>query len=701
MSAWIKYVLLGGCFGLLFPLLATMAEVLSQGLPLHLASMIVVQRNEPLLWVIDTAPFFLGLFAAFAGWREDRLHEVYTRLQQRADETRQLQHRLAETEQLQALTGELAQRTEQLNTIAEISSQMNTFLELGSLLQYTVKRLQEGYDFYHTHVYLLDETTGDLIMAEGYGEVGRKLKEAGHRLGEGRGIVGTVASTNAYFLSNNVNEVLNFVPNPLLPETNSELALPLRKGGKVLGVLDVQSKELNRFSPTDATILQSIANQLAVSIDNIRLLEDTRRALQEVERLNRRLTREGWAEATQGTQHRVYRFVGGGTSPKGEGQSRVDPAPDLWLPAMKQAVAQKQLVIQGPGWNVPARGQVVEDPAGTPPQGISSPLWGAELAVPLMLRGEVIGVVGVKRKVEDPAGTSPQGVSSPLWGAGGAWREEEIEAVKEVADQTAAALENARLAKAQEKTITQLRDVDRLKSEFLTSMSHELRTPLNSIIGFADILLQGIDGPLNEQSLVDITAIHNSGKHLLALINDILDLSKIEAGRMELAYSPIPVDSIFTEVTTSVSSLIAKKPVDLIADAPEGLPMVWADSLRLSQVLINLVSNAIKFTDQGRVTMKARAREDNFVEISVSDTGMGIPRDKFELVFEHFRQVDSRTNRKYQGTGMGLAIARQLVELHGGKMWLESIVGQGSTFRFTMPIAGSDWNVPEGRRGVA
>jgi signal transduction histidine kinase len=221
-------------------------------------------------------------------------------------------------------------------------------------------------------------------------------------------------------------------------------------------------------------------------------------------------------------------------------------------------------------------------------------------------------------------------------------------------------------------------------------MTHELRPPLNSIIGFADILLQGIDGPLNEQATTDITAIHNSGKHLLALINDILDLSKIEAGRMELACSPLSIDHTFNDVAASVSSLLTKKPVDLKIALSDEMPAIWADSLRLRQILINLVSNAIKFTEEGFVTMKAELLdEQNMLQISVSDTGIGIPEDKFNLVFEHFRQVDARTNRKYQGTGMGLAIARQLAELHGGRMWLDSTLGQGTTFYFTIPLAGN------------
>jgi signal transduction histidine kinase len=292
----------------------------------------------------------------------------------------------------------------------------------------------------------------------------------------------------------------------------------------------------------------------------------------------------------------------------------------------------------------------------------------AEMSVPLVLRGEVIGLLGLNKK------------------GGRKWSEEEIAVVETMANQISLALENARLSMEQGKTIVKLQEVDRLKSDFLASMSHELRTPLNSIIGFADILLQGIDGPLSENAVTDITAIHNSGKHLLALINDILDHSKIEAGRMELACSALSISNVFTDVAASVSSLLIGKPVELIQKVESDLPPIWADSLRLNQIIINLVSNAIKFTDEGDVTMGAERQTEKRLHIYVADTGIGIPEDKFDAVFEHFRQVDSRDNRRYQGTGMGLAIARKLVELHGGEMWLESALEEGSIFHFTIPF---------------
>ncbi|MFQ5575897.1 MAG: ATP-binding protein [Anaerolineae bacterium] len=542
---------------------------------------------------------------------------------------------------IDTLESRIKERTQSLETSSEIGRQITAMLNLDELLRYVVNRIQTEFKYYHTHIYLVEEETGDLVMAEGSGDAGRLLKEKGHRLRAGEGIVGTVESTGESFVSNNVGEVINFVPNPLLPYTKSEMAVPLRKGNQVLGVLDIQSEELNRFKGADISLMQSLGNQLAVAIDNARLLAQTQTALNEVGRLNRRLTREVWEEFGAGVTTSGYRFKGGA-------KTKLEPDSEAWLLPMKEAAEQKRLVEE-----------VVAD---------NGRQNGREVAVPLVLRGEVIGMLGVKRD-------SPQ-----------KWAEEELAVVEAVAGQTALALENARLSKEQDRTIVQLKEVDRLKSDFLTSMSHELRTPLNSIIGFADILLQGIDGPLEDNAITDIRAIHNSGKHLLALINDILDLSKIEAGRMELACSPLTIERVFSDVAASVSSLLTNRDIELRQEIEPDLPPIWADSLRLNQVIINLVSNAIKFTEEGAVTMGAATFNPKLMRIYIQDTGIGIPEDKFGLVFEHFRQVDSRNSRKYQGTGMGLAIARQLVALHGGEMWLESAVDQGSTFHFTIPF---------------
>jgi signal transduction histidine kinase/HAMP domain-containing protein len=562
------------------------------------------------------------------------------------------------TGQMRDLTGSIDQiiseRTQALGSIVrsletstKIGRQITTILDHEELLRQVVNRIQIEFNFYYTHIYLVDEETGDLIMAQGSGEVGRRLKARGHRLAAGDGIVGTVAVSNEFFLSNNVSKVLNYVPNEELPDTRSELALPLRKGNRVLGVLDIQDTKVNRFTSAEVSLMQSIANQTAIAIDNARLLAEMQATLKEVERLNRRLTREGWDQFEEDIETPGYRFVRGTTMP-------LTPGADVWVPTMKRKLDPGQLVEQTNGGN----GDKAE-----------------ELAIPLILRGEIIGVLGVKRDEE------------------GNWDDEEVAAVEAVANQVTLALENARLSKEQEKTISQLKEVDRLKDEFLTSMSHELRTPLNSIIGFADVILQGIDGEVNDLAMNDVRLIHNSGKHLLSLINDVLDLAKIEAGKMELVQEDMNIDIIVDDVLASTNALVMGKPVEIVKEIQDNLPDIYVDEIRFKQVLINLVSNASKFTDEGQVTLKVERypeNPDNFALISVIDTGIGIPNNMIKTVFDRFGQVASKKTSKVGGTGLGLPICKQLVEMHGGTIEATSEEGVGSNFHFTVPFAGAD-----------
>ncbi len=531
-------------------------------------------------------------------------------------------------------------RTRALETSADISSQISQILDLNKLLRYVVNRIQTEFHYYHIHIYLIDENSGELVMAEGTGEAGRRQKEMGHRLKIGQGIVGQVAVENVSFLSNNVEEVPHFLPNTFLPDTQSELAVPLRKGDRILGVLDIQSDQFNRFALTDLSLMQSIADQIAIAIDNVRLLDETQGALKQVERLNSKLTGEFWGNFVEEIPATGYTFR------RGQGISPVTES--AVSHPMKQAVAKKQLIT------VHNREQSV-----------------AEVGVPLLLRGHVVGVLGIKRNETSQ------------------WSEEELAAVEAVAGQVSLALENARLVAEQEKTIVQLKDVDRLKSEFLTSMSHELRTPLNSILGFADVLLQGIDGELNPVAAGDIQLIYNSGQHLLALINDILDLSKIEAGQMELLFEPIRISAAIEDVLTASTSLLHRKSVELVINIPDNLPPVLADRLRLNQILLNLLSNATKFTEKGAITVEVKQIDGDpaYQQISVTDTGIGMTTDQQKHIFDRFQQADSSTTRKYGGTGLGLAICKQLVELHGGTISVVSRADVGSTFLFTLPLA--------------
>jgi signal transduction histidine kinase len=238
-----------------------------------------------------------------------------------------------------------------------------------------------------------------------------------------------------------------------------------------------------------------------------------------------------------------------------------------------------------------------------------------------------------------------------------------------------------------------LREADKLKSEFIATVSHELRTPLNSIIGFAKLLLKQKIGPLNAIQQTDISVIYDSAQHLLSLVNDILDLSKIEAGKIRLDPVWVSVEEIIVGVMASTIILVEGKPIELRDEIEANLPKVFVDRGRVRQVVINMLSNAAKFTDAGSITLRIRKiskNEQEFICFSVKDTGIGIAPEDMDKVFEAFRQIDSSVARRAEGTGLGMPISYRLVSLHGGELWVESQVGHGSTFSFTIPLQPPD-----------
>jgi signal transduction histidine kinase len=257
---------------------------------------------------------------------------------------------------------------------------------------------------------------------------------------------------------------------------------------------------------------------------------------------------------------------------------------------------------------------------------------------------------------------------------------------KELEDKIADRTEELRKSNvALREAVKKAQEADRLKSEFIANVSHELRTPLNSIIGFSKVLMSGIDGEITDTQRVDLSAIYNSGRHLLEIINSILELSKIEAGKMELHITTFDLVPIVSEIVTASQTLVMGKNVKIESRFDGTIPVIEADVTKIRQIIFNLVSNAAKFTEQGSITIRLRADQAR-VAVSVVDTGIGIDKDHVDAIFERFRQVDGSTTRKAGGTGLGLSIAKRFVEMHGGDLRVDSKLGKGSVFTMIIPI---------------
>ena len=291
----------------------------------------------------------------------------------------------------------------------------------------------------------------------------------------------------------------------------------------------------------------------------------------------------------------------------------------------------------------------------------------ALLAVPLIDEAQLVGGLVVLRK---QAGT---------------FAERGVNLLHTFAAQSILAIRNARLFEEIEEKGRQLARADQHKSEFLANMSHELRTPLNAILGYTELILDQIYGEVPEKIVEVLSRLEKNGRHLLSLINDVLDLSKIEAGRFILSIGDYSMIELIQTVRTSVESLAAEKNLTLKTNLPEKLPIGRGDDQRLAQVLLNLVGNAIKFTERGEVAIGASAENDHFI-VSVTDTGPGISEEDLSTVFQEFHQIDGSSTKQKGGTGLGLSIAKKIIEMHGGRIWVESALDSGSTFSFSIPV---------------
>lgn len=292
----------------------------------------------------------------------------------------------------------------------------------------------------------------------------------------------------------------------------------------------------------------------------------------------------------------------------------------------------------------------------------------AMLAVPLLREDRLFGGLVVRRK---EAGW----FSNPV-----------VDLLQTFATQSAVALHNARLFREIEEKGRELEIANKHKSQFLANMSHELRTPLNAILGYTELIQDNIYGEVPEKIQEVLVRLEQNGRHLLGLINAVLDLSKIEAGQLTLSLNEYSLDEVIQTVITSVEALAAEKKLDLNVTVPPNLSIARGDEQRIAQVLLNLLGNAIKFTDEGEIRVEVAEESDKTFLVSVTDTGPGLSEADQKIIFEEFQQADNSNTRKKGGSGLGLSIAKKIVEMHGGRIWVESSAGKGSTFRFTLPV---------------
>jgi signal transduction histidine kinase/DNA-binding response OmpR family regulator len=460
------------------------------------------------------------------------------------------------------------------------------------------------------------------------------------------------------------------------------ISAPLAVAGRWVGQIYAAYPRDITFPDSDIRRLMALSGQAAIASENINLLEETSRRANQLETaaeiaaqasstldtdalLNRAVNlirdRFGYYHASIFLIDDQRAVVAASTGEAG--QQLVNNRHSLEIQEGKSIIGQvchtgEALVIN----------DVTQNPTHKPHPLL--PETRAELGIPLKTGQRITGALDVQSSVPN------------------VFTEDDVVVLQTLADQIAISLENARSFEVAQKAVEEMREVDRLKSEFLANMSHELRTPLNSIIGFSRVILKGIDGPINDLQEQDLQAIHHSGQHLLDMINNILDLSKIEAGKMELNIEEIHLKDVIESVISTARGLVKEKPIKLITDIPETLPIVNADRTRVRQIMLNLLQNSSKFTDEGTITVKIEAlQSEKLVKISVSDTGIGIAEGDQQKLFERFSQVDSSLTRKVGGSGLGLSITKLLVEMQGGDIELESEVGKGSNFWFTIPMA--------------
>lgn len=609
---------------------------------------LAISVREAVLRAIPTVAVITGLGAAVRAMNT---------------EIRGTRRRLDQTEQLRTVLGELVGQL-------DVSRMLYTVIRCGmELLQ-----MDSG------AIVLLDDERGVFTLRAAV-----HLPEAaeGATVSAGDGIVGRVVRERRFVM-------LAEAPLFDLAALNAAgykraFGTPVLIEGKVSGVLHLQTREdQRRLTRWEEEALEVLAQQLAVALRNVHLFEETEKRARRLELLNRSIDQMNQKLFEPELLDIMATSLTGNLGFAASQVWLLEPSDGaLWRRAGHHTTRNPPPVPGRVERGMGEIGQVAElrvpivtnDPANHRQLALNP--WMSEEGIqafagfPMVVGEQLLGVLAIYQRRALDRNT--------------------IELLTLFTQHAATAIQEAHLFHlATEQTArlgavnAELQRANQHKAEFLANMSHELRTPLNSILGFSQLLLEGDGGALTRDQRQDVEIIAQNGQHLLALINDLLDISKLEAGKAQLHRGEVDVEPLISECVESVSSLAKTKKLELTATVSADVGRVFADGPKLKQVLLNLLGNAIKFTETGSVRLIAE-RQGAELRISVRDTGIGIPPEDTERIFESFQQGKSGISGKYQGTGLGLAICRQLVEMHGGHIWVKSTPGQGSTFTFTIP----------------
>src|SRR6266568_68916 len=469
----------------------------------------------------------------------------------------------------------------------------------------------------------------------------------------------------------------------------SVLAVPMLREGVAIGVIAASRNEPGLFPEKQVELLKTFADQAVIAIENVRLFEEvqarTRELSQSVEELRALGEVSQAVNSTLDLQAVLSTIVAKAVQLSATEAGAIytfdESRQEFRLRAtygmteeMIKAIADQHITVNDArmGTATTQRRPVQIPDVRNEPQTPMNDIivregYRALLVMPLLRPDRIVGALVVRRK--EP-GEFPKGV---------------VELLDTFAVQSVVAIQNARLFREIEEKGRELEVASKHKSQFLANMSHELRTPLNAILGYTELILDSIYGEMPAKAHAVLERVQVNGRHLLGLINDVLDLSKIEAGQLTLSLSDYSLGDVVHGVVAAVEPLAAEKRLAFRAEVAPDLPPARGDERRLSQVLLNLVGNAIKFTDKGEVKIAASVANGSFT-VAVCDTGPGIAASDQAKIFEELQQADNSSTRQKGGTGLGLAIAKRIIEMHGGRLWVESSLGQGSTFSFTLPV---------------